>query len=836
MIVVFPFSTVDEDLALKNAKWWNELGGCRGHEALVCYDARCTPATVEAIGQEMLKCFDKVHRLIAQAAVDGWPEGANYFFRLCASWLDARTGKYPCYLWMEPDAIPLREGWLEKLVLEYNAAKKPFMGDRVAVEDIPVHMSGIGFYQNPIHRLAGEAYRAADTAWDMAAKDQIIPNAHFTRLIEHAWKHPKFTSIDELRTQIRPEAVLFHASKDGSLIDILRDSSTKSSRQIADRSAVQVSGHAPNGLSGREVGATLLPQPQSEVHAGSSPVQAAIFDIFIRTYEPDYEWLEQCVKSIDTFATGFRKVWIISPNNPPAWMLERTKQATAIEIHWRILNDESPDGYLSQQITKLYADHITDYQADYILHIDSDVILTKPVTPLDFFEGDKLVMPYTPYAVIETPWQPITEKFMDRPVVNEFMRRFPIMVPRWLYPRIREFCFKLHKVPLGEYIRSQPLRAFSEFNVIGAYAWEYHRAMFHWINTHENPLPEPFGKQFHSWSGLTPEIKTEIDNLLAQGSQVVRREPHKLTIAGSIPAPAIKTLPNGVWVIEDDTHISKWIEQQGRLDHDQNTLPFILPHLKPGDVVIDGGAFVGDHTIVYSKAVGSKGVVHAFEPNPVAFKCLLHNMATCGNVVIHEAGLSDKAGSIPLSGNNNNYGGCYSGDHMKIADVPVKTLDECFNGTHIDFIKLDIEGMEVNALHGGEKLITASRPRMVIEINSVALARQGRTPNEIFDWLTEHDYDFHIMQENCTWSDPMYDIVCLPKQPPGVSPPHRRVAHITAPTPVASPSETREQIKEHIRWIKEICNSSPQNKAAVMQQLVYAGLKKPIHKKKKKKK
>ena len=56
----------------------------------------------------------------------------------------------------------------------------------------------------------------------------------------------------------------------------------------------------------------------------------------------------------------------------------------------------------------------------------------------------------------------------------------------------------------------------------------------------------------------------------------------------------IEVLPNGIWVLKDDTHISKWVKQQDRLDHDMNTLPFILPLIKPGDHVIDAGAFIGE--------------------------------------------------------------------------------------------------------------------------------------------------------------------------------------------------------------------------------------------------
>src|SRR5262249_39551045 len=159
------------------------------------------------------------------------------------------------------------------------------------------------------------------------------------------------------------------------------------------------------------------------------------------------------------FAKGFRKLWIVSPEECP-WPY--TVLPNQLQLEWKKMNDETEDGYLAQQITKLYADVITDYQADYILHIDSDVILTRTITPGDFIEAQsngKVIWPYTPYAAIETPWQPIIEKFLGGAhMPYEFMRRFPIMVPRWLYPRLREFCHRIHGVPISDYIRNQPLR------------------------------------------------------------------------------------------------------------------------------------------------------------------------------------------------------------------------------------------------------------------------------------------------------------------------------------------------------------------------------------------
>jgi len=496
---------------------------------------------------------------------------------------------------------------------------------------------------------------------------------------------------------------------------------------------------------------------------------------------------------------------------------------------WKVMNDESEDGYLAQQITKLYADVITDYQADFILHVDSDVLITQPITPQHFFgRSGNPIWYYTPYSVIDTPWKPITEKFMLRVVENEFMRRFPIMVPRWLYTKLREFSSQHHKRIISEYVRNQPHRAFSEFNALGAYAWEYHRSAFEWVDTTAAPLPPPLARQFHSWGGFNDQVREEIKTILnavpvlanspamptpeGEGVRIKQDEARESTNGlrsrsrgeegtslagastdsrGGVQAPpGVKELPNGIWVIEGDTHVSKWIEQQGRLDHDMNSLPFILPYIREGDTVIDAGAFVGDHTIAYARAVGITGKVYAFEPNPVAFQCLQHNMESFENVHLSRFGLSDNAATVPLSGNNGNHGGAYVGSHMKLADVDLTRLDEACIVP--DLIKFDIEGCEVKALYGAERTIEEHRPILMIEVNEVALKRQGATPKEIFMFLGTRGYDWKIMQENCDEFSPMYDIIATPPKKP-----------VTAPTPRNARTEMEEHVKALAAYIEE---------------------------------
>jgi len=858
MLIALAYCTRDYQITKLLFDWIHELGGCQNHELLLLHDARVHESDVTEINQKAGRCFKKVGNIIAHAAIDGWPEGANYMWRTMTAVLSYRTD-HRYFMWMEPDAIPLVSGWVEKLETEFLAGRKPFMGDRVEVDNVPLHMSGIGFYPNPLHQYAGAAYLASDIAWDMAGSNQIVPQAHFTHLIEHAWKHPSFTDVSELKTQIRPEAVLFHASKDGSLIKILRENKQPSFMESDGSEQTDMPRDARR-----------LKNVPREPHAGRGDPSLSC-DIFIRTYPADYAWLNACLRSISKYALGFRKVWIVSPQeNPFAGLLDGSYE-------WKQVNEETEDGYLAQQIHKLYADVLTDYQADYILHIDSDTLFTRPVTPSDFlFQCDQVRWLYTPYNAIQTPWQPITEKFMGEPVENEFMRRFPIMVPRWLYPRLREFCHRKHGLIISDYIRNQPFRAFSEFNALGAYAWKNHHDRFVWVNTlgeAEMPMElreKPFARQFQSWNGITPEVKAEIENILSggveghapdadrvekdkrsygtpeeerskksvqpvnpdevrrgtvlsgippSGNQVPSTQPFCIhqdivndlpgteSIPESLPellptsVPAhVKVLPGDIWVIANDTHVSKWVEQEGRLDHDQNTLPFILPHINEGDTVIDAGAFIGDHTIAYAHAVGSMGQVHAFEPNPLAMKCLEHNVQGLPWVRIYERGLGDKDEQrVSLSGNNGNAAGAYLGDHMPVGRVSINRLDD-YN-LKPNLIKFDIEGCELKALRGAEETIRRHRPKLILEMNWVALQRQGFDYSGIYQWLREHYYNWMIMQENCRIDSPMYDILCSPVPVPTVtlSPEVEETVRVKSSENIAAPLEASLSIHDHVR-------------------------------------
>lgn len=221
----------------------------------------------------------------------------------------------------------------------------------------------------------------------------------------------------------------------------------------------------------------------------------------------------------------------------------------------------------------------------------------------------------------------------------------------------------------------------------------------------------------------------------------------------------MKILPNGIAVIEGDTHLSKWVEESGRLDiAEQMLLPF-RKYIPVGGRVLDIGANIGDHTATYSKWVGEEGAVYAFEPNPVAYECLCHNFSSSKNVFPSSCALSSISGRSSLVMSDNVGASFLSGN---TGAVVLRMLDE-YRFLSIDFIKIDVEGFETKVLRGAKITIQNTRPVMLIEVNAAALERAGSSSSELLSLISSYGYSAEITDPKLTLSSPQFDVLCLPE-------------------------------------------------------------------------
>jgi FkbM family methyltransferase len=187
----------------------------------------------------------------------------------------------------------------------------------------------------------------------------------------------------------------------------------------------------------------------------------------------------------------------------------------------------------------------------------------------------------------------------------------------------------------------------------------------------------------------------------------------------------------------------------------------------PGSVCVDVGSAAGLYTLALSRLAGPSGQVHSVEPLPFAHPVWtrLLRAREAGNVRHHPVALGAEAGSglmsVPIGRCGPVTGRSFmlrhaSGlganaefaRHITVA-VTIDTLDGlCARAglTRLDFIKIDVEGAELQVLHGGRDTIESLRPALLIEIEARHTARYRYAPDDITGWLAQRGYTMYTWQ------------------------------------------------------------------------------------------
>ncbi|MFN9945735.1 MAG: FkbM family methyltransferase [Planctomycetota bacterium] len=165
-------------------------------------------------------------------------------------------------------------------------------------------------------------------------------------------------------------------------------------------------------------------------------------------------------------------------------------------------------------------------------------------------------------------------------------------------------------------------------------------------------------------------------------------------------------------------------------------------------VVADIGGNIGTTALAFAAAVPA-GRVHVFEPSPPMLACLRRNIAlsAAGNVTVHAIALGERTATaqlqVAIAGNP---GSAYLGNEATpgATPVPVRRLDEALADVpRLDFVKVDSEGFELQALRGGEQTLRRHRPAVMFECNESALRRAGCSGSEVVAFLEGLGYRMH---------------------------------------------------------------------------------------------
>ena len=172
----------------------------------------------------------------------------------------------------------------------------------------------------------------------------------------------------------------------------------------------------------------------------------------------------------------------------------------------------------------------------------------------------------------------------------------------------------------------------------------------------------------------------------------------------------------------------------------------------PGDTVIDGGAHLGYVSLRLARLVGASGSVHSFECDPRVVPRLKRHVELNGIdwITVNACGLLDESTDEatlflpPQLGWSSMLEGAWGA--TQVATVSMVTLDNYLSENGLDpaqlsFVKLDVEGCELQALRGARGTLAVTSAPVLVEFIPERMRAMGQDPGDLLTLMTEHGYE-----------------------------------------------------------------------------------------------
>jgi len=211
-----------------------------------------------------------------------------------------------------------------------------------------------------------------------------------------------------------------------------------------------------------------------------------------------------------------------------------------------------------------------------------------------------------------------------------------------------------------------------------------------------------------------------------------------------------------IYFLQDDRYVGNVIASTGNYEAYETSI--ILNNIKKGNIVVDIGANIGFHTILFADKVGPQGKVYAFEPDPVSYEILLKNIRVNNlkNVIAKPLAISNKKILLNLYKSKTNYGDnrVYASDIFgEKLKINADSLDNLFNNffdksQRISLLKIDTQGFEPFIIQGAKKLIKQYKPTLFFEYWPYGYFYSKSNGTTMLNYLKKTYKDFYLIDEN----------------------------------------------------------------------------------------
>lgn len=246
----------------------------------------------------------------------------------------------------------------------------------------------------------------------------------------------------------------------------------------------------------------------------------------------DFDWLRWCLRCIRKFCTGFAGVTIAIPNRDAERLAplanEHAQAKTGIPLRIQMFNEFEEKGMLNHMIMLAGADQLVPRATTHVLHVDADYMFKEPITPDEYFDGDKPIYVVRSWESLRdsngvvsdcAQWKAPTDKQLGFESKVYAMCRLPFGFPIAFYQQYRDHVESVQGKVFTKYMLSGK-NSFPQdrmdFTAMGAYAFSKLNDRFQWLDVSggNHLAPKDKIKGYWSHGGISPEIEQEIEGYL----------------------------------------------------------------------------------------------------------------------------------------------------------------------------------------------------------------------------------------------------------------------------------------------------------------------------------